>query len=154
MSWHSEAVGNAECEVRVPEITGKQRPRAQVVGGHARVYTPTKTAKFEKVIASAWLEQVGTRWVAFEGEVWITVTFRRELAKSNPKYWDGRADLSKPDADNMLKAVLDALNGVAFADDSQITRIEAIKGRRKPHGEGCFVSIEASYHEETYEKGE
>lgn len=29
------------------------------------------------------------------------------------------------DLDNLLKAVLDALNGVAYGDDEQVTRIEA-----------------------------
>ena len=34
---------------------------------------------------------------------------------------------SRPDLDNLLKAVLDALNGVAFLDDSQITEVRAVK---------------------------
>ena len=33
----------------------------------------------------------------------------------------------KPDLDNVIKAVLDALNGVAYKDDSRIVRIEARK---------------------------
>ena len=33
----------------------------------------------------------------------------------------------KPDIDNVLKAVADALNGVAYHDDSQVVMIEAQK---------------------------
>ena len=33
----------------------------------------------------------------------------------------------KPDIDNAIKAIADALNGVAYYDDSQIVYIEATK---------------------------
>src|SRR5690606_194541 len=33
----------------------------------------------------------------------------------------------KPDIDNFVKAALDALNGVVFADDKQVVRVEAEK---------------------------
>ena len=33
----------------------------------------------------------------------------------------------KPDIDNIMKVVLDALNGVAYHDDSQIVKIYAVK---------------------------
>lgn len=38
----------------------------------------------------------------------------------------GRPD-KKPDADNILKAVLDALNGVAYEDDRQVVEVLCIK---------------------------
>lgn len=33
----------------------------------------------------------------------------------------------KPDVDNVLKAVLDALNGVAYKDDSRVVHVAASK---------------------------
>ena len=33
----------------------------------------------------------------------------------------------RPDVDNLLKSVLDGLNGIVYNDDSQIVRIEADK---------------------------
>jgi Holliday junction resolvase RusA-like endonuclease len=35
--------------------------------------------------------------------------------------------IKKPDTDNLLKAVLDGLNGIAWADDSQVIRVSASK---------------------------
>ena len=40
-------------------------------------------------------------------------------------------DTFKPDVDNIAKAVLDALNGVAFEDDSQVVRLRCSKHPRK-----------------------
>lgn len=34
----------------------------------------------------------------------------------------------KPDIDNLVKAVLDGLNGLAYQDDKQIVALEAAKG--------------------------
>ena len=34
---------------------------------------------------------------------------------------------TKPDADNIAKAVLDALNGLAYTDDSKVTRLVVVK---------------------------
>ena len=34
---------------------------------------------------------------------------------------------TKPDIDNLTKSILDALNGIAFVDDSQIVQITAAK---------------------------
>ena len=35
--------------------------------------------------------------------------------------------VSKPDLDNMVKAVGDAMNGIAYSDDSQIVSLKARK---------------------------
>jgi len=45
--------------------------------------------------------------------------------------------LSKPDIDNVAKSVFDALNGIAYRDDSQIYNLWIIKviaaGDEQPH---------------------
>lgn len=152
MSWQCCMVA-MECVVlEVSEVVGKQRPRATARGGHARVYTPRKTRVFEEHIRKAWSEQVGDRWAAFAGPVEVMVFVTRELAKSNPKKWAGRADLQKPDLDNVLKAVLDALNGLAYADDCTITCETARKMLRTPHGSGNQVVIQCIYYSEEYKK--
>lgn len=49
--------------------------------------------------------------------------------------------LKRPDVDNLLKLVCDALNGVAWKDDSDIASIFAVKG----YSEHPRTEIEIKY---------
>jgi Holliday junction resolvase RusA-like endonuclease len=42
----------------------------------------------------------------------------------------------KADVDNLAKLVLDSLTGRAFADDTQVVRLLAVKKYATGHGEG------------------
>ena len=148
MTWYRKCVGTEGVIVEVPEIVGKQRPRFDPRRGSA--YMPKKTTDAEAMIRSAWMEQVGGRWADFRGPVEVTVTFKRELAKSNPKFWKGRDDLGKPDLDNALKCVLDALNGIAYRDDAQVVSIWAMKQELSPHGCGNRIFVYVRYYEEIF----
>lgn len=56
------------------------------------------------------------------------------LRDDAPKYHE-----TKPDADKLARACLDALSGVAFMDDMQVYSLTATKDYGEP---GCTVSIE------------
>lgn len=109
------------------EPTGKERPRL----GKGWTYTPQATVNTEARIG--WecrsqnpglrVDDGTTRWSV---EVDALRTSRRRL-----------------DLDNVVKVVLDALNGVVWKDDSQVKRINArewIAGRDLPPG--VFITIE------------
>ena len=109
----------------------KGRPRAAVVKGMARIYTPKKTADYEA--AARWAASVGMRGHdLFTGPVTVRFRFYFPIAKSWPKHRREEASAGrlphtgKPDVDNCAK-VLDAMNGIVFADDSQVVRVEAEK---------------------------
>jgi len=53
--------------------------------------------------------------------------------------------LKKPDLDKLTRAVIDALTGIAFKDDSQVTAIRAVKCYQSS-GEApqCYVCVEAN----------
>lgn len=118
------------------EPVAKARPRA---GKGGRIYTPTKTHQAEKALRQNWivsnLEQFGSV-PTFEEPVRIKIRFHFAPLKSFPK-WEMRLirhgttipKYTKPDIDNLIKLVLDALNGIAFKDDSLVTAI---------YGEKCF----------------
>lgn len=107
---------------RIPgEPKTKQRPRAVVRGNFATIYTPKETKLAEQKLRGYILNNYKTEKLT--GAITINIEFRKKLPKK-PKtnYWT-----SKPDIDNMIKLVLDALNGVIYDDDSQITKICANK---------------------------
>ncbi len=149
MSWECRRVGSVSISMDVPEIVGKGRPRFTRGG---KPYTPRKTVKAERAIREKFREVAGARWSKFGGPVSIQITYARELAKSNPKFWSGRRDTGKPDLDNVSKLVLDALNGLAFIDDQQVAGIVCLKGSRRPHGEGSHLDVLVTYYSETYRK--
>lgn len=152
MGWRHKVTDLRYVKVDVDEVVGKQRARTVRANGVTRSFTPKKTVDFERAIRDAWIDQVGLDWAGFTGPVLVYVAYKRELAKSNPKFWSGREDTGKPDLDNVVKSVLDALNGVAFADDSQVVNIDAHSEFRGQHGSGNYVSVEVFYVDETYEK--
>lgn len=68
----------------------------------------------------------------FEGPVTVMVVFHMPRPKSHPKTkqtWP----TSKPDVDKLLRAVLDALTGIAFKDDSQVTMLTGVKAWDQDH---------------------
>jgi Holliday junction resolvase RusA-like endonuclease len=103
------------------EPVGKGRPRATTINGMARMYTPKKTASYEGRVIDAFVRAGG---VMLGGNIAMTVhaTFSMPMSWSMKKRqaMDGAYCTKKPDADNVLKVVADALNGIAYRDDAAI----------------------------------
>ncbi len=106
---------------------GKGRPRASMRGGFARLYTPEQTRTYEGLIRSRALDLMGDN-PPLDGPVELVLRAVFEPPASWPKRKREAAIVgdvrptSKPDLDNIGKAWSDALNGVAFKDDSQVVR--------------------------------
>lgn len=123
---------------------GKQRPRFSRIS--KTVYTPTKTAKYEKQIAKAYTD-AGGKCIPAECYVSVSVSAFFPIPKSYSKKKCEdclerrlRPD-KKPDMDNILKVVLDALNRVAYVDDKQV--VELIGRKYYTESEGfLWVSVE------------
>ena len=111
------------------EPVAKGRPRMTTVGGSARAYTPAKTRKAEERVAALW---TGDR-VEQGVPIMVAVTAYHERPKahrlaSGQLSKSGEASVfptKRPDLDNIVKLILDGLNGVAFHDDSQIVNLIA-----------------------------
>ena len=147
--WRVRHIGKAKCDIALEKIPTKQRPRWN---GDKQPYTPRNTAKAEKEIRGAWRKQVGHRWMNHEGEVRVMILIERPLSKSNPKYWAGKADVMTPDLDNTAKLCCDALNGVAYVDDKQVTQLHVIRLPRVPFRKHCRIRVRIDYYEESYFK--
>lgn len=108
----------------------KGRPRLSR-GGHA--FTPLKTRESERIIQLMAQKQHGALPIA-DGPIQIDVEFVMPKPKrpKNKSY-----HVTRPDLDNLLKLVLDALNGILWNDDAQIFGITAKKryvtDAEKPH---------------------
>lgn len=84
-------------------------------------FTPKETVSFERQVG-----QLGMRHfhAPIEGPVRVTIDAVFEM----PASWSGKKRLAldgfphtqRPDLDNCMKAILDGLNRIAFADDSQV----------------------------------
>jgi Holliday junction resolvase RusA-like endonuclease len=110
---------------------GKERPKVSTKSGKPRAYTPRKTAEYERLVRTSYALQVGER-DPFPEDVPLSAVIRvgYRIPKSDTKKTKERKRSGEilptkkgsmnPDLDNVAKAILDALNGVAYVDDSQV----------------------------------
>lgn len=110
---------------------GKGRPRATTIGGFARLYTPAKTRKYEALVsATATAAMVSQRRQRLDGPLKVTIVAAFTLPKSKERKRQpvqGSWHVGKPDADNVAKAVLDAIEGVVFAEDAAVCELVVTK---------------------------
>lgn len=116
------------------EPIGKARPR--VVDGHA--YTPSRTKDYEEAVRLAYKQAVKDRpelerrWDK-DAQLSLQIAAFYQLPKRVSRQMRGAMLMGKerpkkkPDLDNVLKIVADALNDLAYHDDSQIVYMVAGK---------------------------
>lgn len=124
------------------------KARARTCGGHT--YTPEKTVLYENLIKTEYARQCGNRkfCILSDGTA-QPVAVRIEAVYGIPKSYSKKKreralkgelmPTKKPDADNIAKVVCDALNGVAYADDTQVIELRVRKAYGEPH---ITVSVE------------
>lgn len=107
----------------------KGRPRVTMANGFARAYTPNKTGAFEtKIRAIAAVEMAKAGLHATPDPCLVEIAIERAPNKS----WSKRKALDmrgQPiavgcDLDNQVKAICDALNGVVWEDDVQVSDLQ------------------------------
>jgi Holliday junction resolvase RusA-like endonuclease len=120
----------AERDILRFTMHGQPVAKARHRYSNGRTYTPDKTRFTEKAMGTHARIAMGAR-EPFEGPVEMAVVFRIAPAKSRSKKWRrehaGEPHTQKPDADNLMKLVKDALNGIAYVDDSQVATSWATK---------------------------
>ena len=112
----------------VPGAKGRARAFALKGTGKIRMFTPAKTERYESLIRDAFALQVKAEVIPYTGPVEMHVKAYYAIPKSKPKWWKAMAQsetlavTKKPDMDNIVKVVKDALNNIAYRDDSQVFR--------------------------------
>lgn len=103
------------------EPVSKGRPR-MTKRGHT--YTPKRTVDYERMVQTLFHAEYGSP--KLEGPILLQLDLYFGIPKSRSKAARKRMQqgmerpCKRPDLDNCLKAIADALNGVAYKDDSQI----------------------------------
>lgn len=128
------------------KVQPKQRPKVyrNKYTGQVHAMTPKNTVEYENKVKASFYEACDGEKFFLTGAVQMTVNVYVAIAKSTPKKTREKMLTGelKPitrtgDLDNLLKAISDALNGVAYDDDSQI--IDATI--RKFYGEQAKAEI-------------
>lgn len=112
---------------------GKSRPKFSTVNGHAVAYTPKKTANYETLVRLSYQQQIGAFMFDKDKPLRAIIRAFFPIPKSASKKKREQMEAGKIrhtkkcDADNIAKACLDALNGIAFYDDSQVCELSISK---------------------------
>ncbi len=128
----------------------KGRPRFRKAGAFVRTYTDAKTRKYEeRVRAEAVLIMSESNRSPSLGPLSVIINARFKPPKSWSKKKQQKAvageipHMTKPDVDNVQKAILDALEGPVYANDKQVVRATVQKGYALEDGVDIIVKEEA-----------
>lgn len=113
-------------------VPGRSRPKGDLKYGLSGRSGSGRVRLFYPSVVKAWQEQIG--WVArseigtmIEGPVALSLRFMFEGKHLGPH-------TLAPDIDKIVRAVLDALSGIAYADDRQVALVVASKQWGAPMG--------------------
>ena len=113
------------------EPAGKGRPRFAIRksrdgGSFVSVRTPDKTVVYENLIKIEYQQQTGRHrfpddaMLEMEIEAFFCIPKGASKKRKAAMLTGDIRPTKKPDADNVLKAVADALNDIAYRDDTQL----------------------------------
>lgn len=128
---------------------GKQRPRFSGAGAGVRTYTPQKTKDYERLVQDNYYIQCGSKFLGYfepQEAVYMLIDAVFRIPKGFTKADREKAvrgeilPVVKPDGDNVAKVCMDALEGYAYHNDSQVVEHYC----RKMYGEQPKVVIRMS----------
>lgn len=118
-------------------IRGQGRPRFSRKLG--RAYESKADKEYKASVRKQYVDQTGGAML--RGELSMDVDIYRAIPRSRPMKVASEPDVYKIDADNALKAFLDALNGVAYEDDRFVTSLRVTKHPRTRCGEHAVITL-------------
>lgn len=126
---------------------GKGRARVGKVGNHARLFTPAKTVSYEGLVATVAQKAMGKTPLlegALSVRMWIDCPIpaswsqkKQRMALAGEIY-----PTTKPDKDNIIKAIYDGCNGIVWHDDVQI--VDGWQRKRYASKPGVRVEVETA----------
>lgn len=113
------------------EPVAQGRPKFTTINGHAKAYDPAKSRGYKEYVRTAALKVKPPK--PLDGPIALKVTAYRSIPKSFSKKKTEAAKqgeikpITKPDIDNIIKGVKDALKSIIWHDDSQVVELEGEK---------------------------
>jgi Holliday junction resolvase RusA-like endonuclease len=104
------------------EVGVEPLPQSRPRFSRGRCYEPAKMAAYKKQIREAAIVEMSGRQPTLNA-VSVVIKLYRKFKTTSRRFGD---------ADNHLKAILDSLNCVVFADDSQVVKVMVEKYEGKP----------------------
>lgn len=119
---------------------GQKRPRAVRMGKFIRMYSPQENISYKQNVVEAYLQarrdtklSLDTKDTTYGKKplvIEIQAFFKKpKLTKKQEalNLIEDKFPTKKPDTDNIAKAILDGLNGVAYDDDASVVRLTVDK---------------------------
>lgn len=106
------------------EPIAQGRPKFTTINGHAKAYDPEKSRNYKEIVRAEALSVKPA--IPLGGPISLTVKIYRSIPKSFSKKKTEAAKrgdirpITKPDLDNVIKGIKDALKSVIWRDDSQV----------------------------------
>lgn len=116
----------------------KGRARATARGKYTILYTPTATREYEDYVAEVASKHIPKTGMIM-GPITISLTFYMKAPKRYAKKTD-TPHVTRPDVDNLAKAILDGLEGTMYKNDAQVTTLYA----HKCYGDKLRVGVSIS----------
>lgn len=126
---------------------GKQRPKFN--NKTKNTYTPKETRDYEALVKQGYMQKYSNKEpipakTPVEVEIYAYFKIPKSMPKKQVKLIENNKlfPTVKPDSDNISKIILDALNGVAYYDDNQVTDLVVYKQyATTDEGVGVVVNI-------------
>lgn len=113
------------------EPVAQGRPRFTTIGGHVRAFDPQKSYNYKQLVRIEALKVKPQELL--QKAIRLEIRACRSIPKSFSKKRQilaAQGDIrptTKPDIDNIVKGIKDALKGVIWRDDSQVVEVIASK---------------------------
>lgn len=119
------------------KVPGKPKQWSRARRNGNRYFKASEDVNAQNAIRSAYIQTPGSRVI--DGPVKLDVLVIVPTSKRSEVF---KAKDTRPDADNYLKQVMDALNGAAYHDDGQVADARVRKFYAAKGGECLMVEIE------------
>ena len=125
---------------------GKGRPKFARRGNFVTTYTPEKTASYENLVKVKAEEAMAGRQlivgaVAVTIHLWVTPPASWSQKKQRQALSHEILPTSKPDVDNVIKGIFDAMNEIVWMDDKQA--VDVVVRKRYAETARAIVEVRA-----------